>query len=81
MTDSNGQDDHTQPVSPVGLSCWPRLLSARLLARYLAVGEQTIYNRQAEIPGIVRLGRSVRWDRLIIDQWVAQGEPGADLFG
>ena len=83
MTVGIEQQDDTQPVTRVGLSCWPRLLSVRLLARYLSVAEQTIRNRAKnnDIPGIVRLGRSVRWDRLIIDQWVAQGEPGADLFG
>ena len=59
---------------------WPRLLSVRLLAKYLSVGQQTIRNRADEIPGLVRLGRSVRWDRLVIDQWVGGADASANLF-
>jgi len=76
MTVGIEQQDDTQPVSRVGLSCWPRLLSPMMLARYLCVGVQTIYNHRDEIPGLVPLGRSIRWDRLIVDEWITQGTPG-----
>ena len=81
MIDHNGHPDPITGTSRVALACWPRLLSVKLLASYLSVAEQTVRNRQDEIPGLLRMGRSVRWDRAIIDQWVAEAQAGADLFG
>ena len=73
---------HTdQPDAGVMAASWPRLLSVKLLAQYLSVAEQTIRNRSVEIPGLVRMGRSVRWDRTIVDRWVAGVPAGEDLFG
>ncbi len=80
MTDPTDQPDHLQRDARVVLSSWPRLLSVKLLAKYLSVGVQTVRNRKAEIPGLVQLGRSVRWDRQIVDDWVSRADPGADLF-
>ncbi len=57
------------------------MLSARLLAEYLSLAEGTIRLRQDEIPGRVHMGRSVRWDRAIVDRWLCDVGPGGDLFG
>ena len=65
---------------PTDQSGWPRLLSVKLMALYLSMGEQTIRNRQNDIPGLVRVGRSVRWDRLIVDQRIARAGRGEDIF-
>ncbi len=64
----------------VVIASWPRLLSVKMLALYLSVAEQTIRNRADGIPGRVYLGRSVRWDRDIVDLWLADVGPGGDLF-
>jgi hypothetical protein len=78
MTDPT---DQRQRHARLVLSCWPRLLSVRLLALYLSLGEQTVRNRRSEIPGLVRMGRYLRWDREIVDRWVAGAGGETDLFG
>jgi excisionase family DNA binding protein len=55
----------------------PRLMTVRQLAAWLALSERTIKRMVAaqEIPGIVRIGRSVRFDRNQVETWVSRGCP------
>ena len=73
MTHAADQRDPQLHDNRVVLSCWPRLLSAKLMAVYLSVAENTVRNHRDDIPGLVHLGRSVRWDRLIVDEWIGDG--------
>jgi excisionase family DNA binding protein len=55
----------------------PRLLTTAQLAALLALGDRTIKRMTAarELPGIVRIGRSVRFDRNQVEAWVSRGCP------
>jgi excisionase family DNA binding protein len=52
----------------------PQLMTTRELARYLKLHEITICKYAAEgmIPA-VRIGRVWRFDKEVIDKWIAQG--------
>ncbi len=55
----------------------PALLTPEDVARILSCSPRTV-NRLAtsgRIPKPVRLGRLVRWNRQIIDEWIAAGCP------
>lgn len=49
-----------------------RLLDVNELSEYLSLPTSTIYTwvSLGRIPGVVRLGRALRFDRLEIDRWV-----------
>lgn len=58
-----------------GRSDWseaPRLLNVSDLGAYLALPVSTIYTwvSLGRIPGVVRLGRALRFDKAEIDRWV-----------
>jgi excisionase family DNA binding protein len=52
----------------------PRLLTVKELSTYLALPVSTIYTWTGlgRIPGVVRLGKALRFDRAEIDLWVLQ---------
>ena len=49
-----------------------RLLNVKQLSSYLSTPVSTIYTMvsRGRIPGVVRLGRALRFDRTEIDRWV-----------
>ena len=49
-----------------------RLLNVQELSAYLSLPVSTIYTWASlgRIPGVVRLGRALRFDRAAIDEWV-----------
>ena len=60
---------------------WPRVLSAKLLSQYLSVSVATIRRRKDDIPGLLRMGTSLGWDRKIVDKWIAEATPVVDIYG
>ena len=58
-----------------------RLLNARQAAQMLGMGAST-FQRQRALgvigPEPVRIGGSVRWDRVAMEQWIDAGCPDAD---
>lgn len=50
------------------------LLTVREVARLLHLGERTIWklNTAGEFPAPVRIGRAVRWDRRVVEAWLAE---------
>jgi excisionase family DNA binding protein len=52
----------------------PQIMTTKELARYLKLHEITIckYAAQGRIPAI-RIGRVWRFDREVIDKWIAKG--------
>ncbi len=50
----------------------PLLLRAEDAARLLGIGRSTVFEMLAagELPGVVRIGRSVRISREALEQWV-----------
>ena len=62
------------------VTTWPRLLTVELVALYLGVGEQTIRNRGAELPGRRRFGRRVVFDRVILDRMLDRCDKNNDIW-
>ncbi|MBI2071196.1 MAG: helix-turn-helix domain-containing protein [Elusimicrobia bacterium] len=60
-----------------------RLLSPEKLAEYLDVSRKTIYRwAVCGIIPCVRLGKSLRFDKAEIDQWIeGKKDPGSARFG
>lgn len=50
-------------------------LTVRSLAKLLDMGEQTTYklSREGAIPGRVKIGKSVRFDKEIVTEWLKSG--------
>jgi excisionase family DNA binding protein len=59
-----------------------RLGTVKAGAEILAVGEKTVRRMidAGKLPGVCRLGRLVRLDLDILDQWIAQGCPPLHRF-
>lgn len=59
----------------------PRLLNIRQLSDYLAMPVATIYTwvclRRVPAACIVRLGRSLRFDREAVDRWIEEQRIGS----
>lgn len=53
----------------------PRLLTADELAELLRVHRSWVYAHQHELPGLVRLGRYVRFRRTAIEQFLREKFP------
>lgn len=49
-----------------------RLLSVKELSEYLSLPRNSIYTMVClrKIPGVVRLGRALRFEKAVIDGWV-----------
>jgi len=49
-----------------------RLLGVDELSAYLSLPKSTIYSWVSlrRIPGVVRLGRALRFDKAAVDQWI-----------
>ena len=64
-----------------GVSTQPSLLRAEEVARMLNISRSKVFALMAsgEIPGVVRIGRSVRVSRLALERWIEQqaGDPDA----
>jgi excisionase family DNA binding protein len=58
------------------------LLSARDLARELAVSRSTIWRWHAagKLPLPIKVGRAVRWSRDAIVRWISMGSPDRSTF-
>lgn len=56
------------------------LVTVKAVAGMLSVSQRQVWKLYASgrIPAPVRLGRSVRWRRLEIEEWVAAGCPARD---
>lgn len=60
-----------------------RLLDARQAAKMLGIGESTFHRHRALGligPDPVRLGGSIRWDRLQLERWIDACCPEADAW-
>lgn len=59
------------------LPTFPRLLRATDLARLMQVSVRTVWRLRSSssLPAPIRVGRSVRWNRDEIEQWMANGCP------
>lgn len=55
----------------------PRLLSAQEVAELLSVSKRTVARLAdtKKLPDPIRLGRSVRWDSQVLENWIANGCP------
>ncbi len=62
---------------PLPLRLQPLLLRVSELSVLLSVSERTVKRmaRANELPGMVHLGRSVRFRRSVIEKWIEQGCP------
>ncbi len=58
----------------------PRMLEIPQLAAYLGLGEQTVRNHCAEIPGRKKFGRKIVFDRYIVDRWLDKNDGTTDLW-
>lgn len=47
----------------------PRLMGKALTAAYLGISER-MFDRIADVPNPIRLGRRMLWDRKVIDLWI-----------
>ena len=82
MTDRQAQPEPgpvTANCGGVVFSCWPRLLPLRLAATYLGVSYDTLKKNGASLPRL-RAGRKVLYDRDVLDRWLNQLPPGADIW-
>ncbi len=52
----------------------PLLLRAEEAARLLSIGRSKVFEMMArdELPGVVRIGRSVRISRSALERWIAE---------
>lgn len=68
--EENAEGDVTS-VTPA-MKSRPRLLNVQGLSEYLSLPVSTIYTwvSMKKIPGVVRLGRALRFDQLEIDRWL-----------
>ncbi|MFH1951950.1 MAG: helix-turn-helix domain-containing protein [Pseudomonadota bacterium] len=66
---------------PVGVQAMPQMMTTKELAQYLKLNEITVckYAAEGRIPAI-RIGRVWRFDKEVIDQWIAGGQnnPGTN---
>lgn len=60
-------------VQPVGA----KLLDVQAVAGLLGISPRTVYRLSdaGRMPGPVKLGSLVRWNRAAIDEWIAAGCP------
>lgn len=56
----------------------PQLISSRQLAICLVVPVRSVYQlaRDGRIPGVIRIGRRVRFDAAVIERWLRTGSRG-----
>ncbi len=73
MTDGNGQPER------LVVTGWPRLLPVRLAAAYLGISPDTLKKHGASLPRL-RAGRKLLYDRYVLDRWLDQLPPGADIW-
>ncbi len=66
--------------SPVVVKDWPRLLTVEMAAVYLGLAEQTIRNKDIELPGKKQWGRKVVYDRRVIDRLIDNNNGSTDLW-
>lgn len=61
------------PRSPIEAACY----DASDLASMLKISVRTVWRLSdaGEIPGKLRIGKSVRWSRRIVDSWFEKGCP------
>lgn len=59
-----------------GINELPRVLTADEVASLLRVNIETIYRlaRKGRMPGCRRVGRSLRFDRRVVLDWLAEGK-------
>ena len=57
----------------------PKLFNVRELSAYLSLPPSTIFTwtSMGRIPGVVRLGRALRFDRAEIDRWIESKKSAA----
>jgi len=50
-------------------------VSIRELARLLSVSDQTVYQWSSKgmVPGKIKVGRSVRYNRAVVEEWLKNG--------
>lgn len=55
----------------------PLLLNVKEVARLLSIGERTVWAKAAAgvMPAPIRLGRSRRWRREELEEWIRSGCP------
>ena len=63
---------HEEPATVTAAKIEPELIDAQTLADMLSVSIQTVrrLTDSGRVPGVVRLGRSVRYRREIISKWL-----------
>lgn len=67
-------DPSVVPARPVG-SEGSDVLTVPELARLLRIGRNSAYEaiQRGEIPGVIRVGRSIRVSRATVVRWISQG--------
>ena len=68
MTHNGQHDDHLQRDARVVMSCWPRMLTVEMAAKYLGLSAKTIRNHRYRLPGMRKWGGKVVFDRQAIDR-------------
>jgi len=71
-------DTHSSPNPTTGKGDIPKLaVSAVEVAKMLGISRAHVWRllSSGRIPRPVRFGRSVRWDRWTIEEWLAAGAP------
>ncbi|MCA9319405.1 MAG: helix-turn-helix domain-containing protein [Planctomycetes bacterium] len=63
--------------APAALSADPVLLTSEDLTRLLQVSKTTLYSlrQRAGFPAPVKIGRSIRWPRHSVEDWIREGCP------
>jgi excisionase family DNA binding protein len=61
----------------------PLVLTVQELAKLLRVHEKTVYQHltDGKIPGVVKVGRAVRFNREAVLAWIASGDQRARASG
>lgn len=64
-----------------GLEMERRLLTVQELSTYIGVPKATLYTwvclKRIPVACIVKLGRSLKFDRIEVDRWIADSKPSS----
>jgi excisionase family DNA binding protein len=65
----------TTAISPPDAAALPALLDVQAVAQLLDCSTRHIYRLSdaGSMPALVRLGSLVRWDRLVVEEWIRGG--------
>ena len=76
------------PMAPGSVSAYvapkaagpPKLLTARDVAQLMGCNPRTVYRmaQMGHMPKEIKIGGMIRWNRLLIEQWIEDGCPAQE---